>query len=243
MSIIIIFSFNYRYRNGFVADRSLPQHSILTATVDPDDSSELRWPSNIEAALAAQANAQADHVSILAQAIASEESRNPNYKSRETILGNLSLREDYANVDSIREQAEDDKLTNKFPELSSVDMNGEEGLEYLVKKEEFEMKHPARKARQPTNKAAWKAFSKQPAHTTAKPTKIPEVDVTAATEEAEKAEAVVEESTVEEDVIPLRSQFEIHLDETQVEALKDIRARRERQRGISPQKAQKPSID
>ena len=130
---------------------------------------------------------------------------------------------------------------NKFPELSSVDISNEEGLEYLVEREEFEMKHPARKARQPTNKAAWKALSKHPAPTKTKPTEIPEANVTEVTEmigdgesNEERAENVVEESAANEDVTRLRPQFELLLDESQVEALKDIRARRERQRGISP---------
>jgi hypothetical protein len=132
---------------------------------------------------------------------------------------------------------------NKFPELSSVDMGNEEGLEYLVKREEFEMKYPAKRARQSSNKAAWRALSKQPTLTNAKPTKTPEMNSTTGTEETkdgesneEKTENVVEESTAKEDVVPSRPQFEIHLNESQVEALNEIRARRERQRGISPKK-------
>jgi hypothetical protein len=121
-------------------------------------------------------------------------------------------------------------MSSKFPELSSVATDDEEDLEYLITREEFEKKYPAKKARQATNKKAWPGVQK-PTFTNTQPVEVPDnATGNEATAEA-KDEKVSEHSDVTSDEKSLRSEFESKLDESQLKALEDIRARRERQRG------------
>ena len=121
-------------------------------------------------------------------------------------------------------------MSSKFPELSSVATNDDEDLEYLVTREEFEKKYPAKKARQATNKKAWQGFQK-PTFTNTQPVEILENTTgNEATTEA-KEEKISEHSAATSDEKSLRSEFETKLDESQLKALEEIRARRERQRG------------
>ncbi len=119
-------------------------------------------------------------------------------------------------------------MASKFPELSSVTIEGdEEALEYFVTREQFEKKYPARKARQATNKAAWKALEK-PTFTNVEPIKTPEENA----QSGEISEVKSEEGGQSEgEEKSLRSEFEIKLDESQLQALEEIRTRRERKRG------------
>jgi hypothetical protein len=119
-------------------------------------------------------------------------------------------------------------MASKFPELSSVTIEGDEdALEYFVTREQFENKYPARKARQATNKAAWKALEK-PTFTNVEPIEIPEENA----QSEEISEVKSEEGGQSEgEEKSLRSEFEVKLDESQLQVLEEIRARRERKRG------------
>lgn len=134
-------------------------------------------------------------------------------------------------IDSVRRQAEEKLLASKFPELSSLATNDEEALEYLLTREQFEKKYPSKRARQATDKAAWKAFEK-PNFTNVQAIKGPEETagdgeiVNSGGQEGEESgvQSMTEESK-------LRSEFEIKLDESQLQALEEIRQRRERKKG------------
>ena len=98
-------------------------------------------------------------------------------------------------------------------------------MEYTIKQEEFEKEFPARKARQATDVAAWEAAYQKPGFTGDKLGEMP-------SEESLNAEG--ESGEVDELGPPpereiLRSEFATNLDESQIKALEEIRARREKQ--------------
>lgn len=118
-------------------------------------------------------------------------------------------------------------------------------LEYLVQREHFEIQHPSRKTRQPTNKAAWaeptkgrrasdelKLFRKT--QVTEKPVQeVQQKGEHVPSQEVKQEDAKVEAET-ENPAIP--SEFENKLDDAQRQALEEIRARRQKKKSGSSTK-------
>ena len=121
-------------------------------------------------------------------------------------------------------------MSSKFPELSSVATDDEEDLEYLITREQFEKKYPAKRARQATNKKVWQDLQK-PTFTDVQSVEIPESTTGNENAGEGKEEKVDGQILATSDEKSLRSEFEIKLDESQLQALEEIRARREKKRG------------
>ena len=142
---------------------------------------------------------------------------------------------DCTEVDSVRERANEEISGTNFPELGSVDVD-EATLEYLIRREEFERQHPSKKARQVTNKAAWMGMTvgnspvadATPDTTpgfTKEPAKAVESSSVAAEEIVHETSSRFNDSDMEKE-----SDFAIGLDESQLKALEEIRAQRERRK-------------
>ena len=97
-------------------------------------------------------------------------------------------------------------------------------MEYIIKQEEFEKEFPARRARQATDVAAWEAAYQKQGFTD---------DALGEMSSEESLNAEGESGEVDELGPPpereiLRSEFATTLDESQIKALEEIRARREK---------------
>jgi len=98
-------------------------------------------------------------------------------------------------------------------------------LEYTIKQAEFEKEFPARKARQATDVAAWEAAYQKSGTTSDTLEKMP----SEATLNTEGESDVVDDLGPPPEREILRSEFATNLDESQIKALGEIRARREKQ--------------
>ena len=137
----------------------------------------------------------------------------------------------------MRKQYEEARFSSKFPELSVVD-SSEEALKYLVEKEQFEDAHPAKKARQARNEKAWK----KPV-TGRTPASSVEIDDGAGLDK--KHEKVTKEPSSEaqkggiegtDAKVAVKAEFEGILNDSQLEILEEIRARREARRAAELKK-------
>lgn len=118
--------------------------------------------------------------------------------------------------------------------------SSEEALQYLIEREQFEDEHPAKKARQARNKEAWKqpivgggnGNGRQTA-ATGVGTVQDEIDKRfeeLTRKKGKRTTGLGEEQTISTDGVRSTSEFESHLDASQREILKEIRARRESRR-------------
>lgn len=128
-------------------------------------------------------------------------------------------------IDAAIKRSEEGVKASKFPELSALVTDDEKSLEYTVIQQEFENEFPARRARQATDVAAWEAAYQKPGVTGDTLGEIPNVENLNA--EGESIEVGELGPPPEREI--LRTEFATDLDESQIRALEEIRARREKQ--------------
>jgi len=203
-------------------------------TIMEEEEIELRLPSDIEDALAKQEEeakaAKERGSSILDQAEAYQEKNRVESRSRRQVIGiHLNRKSKLIVLDAARALAEEGLRDSKFPELSSVSTEDELALEYLIKRDEYEQKHSSKQARLAINYSAWINSLKKPIDSVAvgTPTETKGEEATQTKESSKDVEEpkIVEE--VHEEEIKVEPILE-GLDETQLEILKEIRARRGR---------------
>jgi hypothetical protein len=118
-------------------------------------------------------------------------------------------------------------------------------FDYIIQREEFEIKFPSRIARQVPNTTAWAAPTKKNKNVTRGTGDAPEVAIETAdsSERAavEGAEEIIDEqarlgAAGDSHTVESSSPFEVKLDDAQRTALQKIRERRERLRGGTSKK-------
>ena len=138
-----------------------------------------------------------------------------------------------ANADSARQKVEEERQSNRFPELSAIDIS-DEALEYLIKKGLFERQHPVKNTRQVVDKRIWEETMKKPGPTNEVGTAIVQgaKDIKQKTEDNVALEGLTTPGEVKSSEEP-RTEFDDKLDPAQHRELEEIRARRQRQRNVS----------
>lgn len=201
--------------------------------------SEVKTPET-EVPQSTQSAESAESISVVDQAFAFQEATDPEIEAKQKILGTSSIKMRDTNLESARKRLEEASERNPFPELGSLSIDDPSSLEYLVQREHFEIQHPSRKTRQPTNKAAWaeptkgrrasdelKLFRKTQVVTEKPVEEVEPKGDRVPSEEVKQEEAKVEANT-ESPGIP--SEFEDKLDNAQRQALEEIRARRQKKK-------------
>jgi hypothetical protein len=223
---------NNSYRRGFIkpARRRLPASS----TLQPEDPSDLAYPSAIEEELSHNApRPQRRSIADIAEA-----DNVPKFESQTDILG-TSHREECADLEAAKQTAKAWNVSDPFPELKSLDLDDVESLDYLAQREYFEREFPSARVKQPINKEEWaKPTSRNKSFTSETTGGVPEASTggleSAPVEDEGDGNGIDEQILSTEPSEPRKSILDdLELDPLDRKALEEIRAQRERRRGPS----------